>query len=126
MNIPILSNIYDSFNTVATWLKDQGKYWWGVFLGVVLVPINWACDQVLAIQGWLLEKLEHLSETAADMVAQLHVGAMWGAAGPWLAKANALVPIDFAVSVTLICMAVWVVCTIIRIVIHFIPVPTSG
>jgi hypothetical protein len=126
MKIPILSDILDALNKGWTWVKNTAGYWWGVLLGLIVVPINWLCDRVIDCQNWLGGKLDSLTSMVQDEIAKLGIGALWGAAGPYLAKANAIVPIDFAVSCLLLCMVVWVVCTIIRVVIHFIPIPTAG
>jgi hypothetical protein len=126
MRIPILSDILDAIVRFATWVRNSIGYWWGVLIGLVLVPINWVCDRILDVIAYLDSRLDWVLDKIVEAVSNLNIAQLWGSAGPYLAKANAVVPLDFAITCCLLMLVIWVVCLVVRIVIHFLPIPTSG
>lgn len=120
MKIPFLSDILDAIQRAARWLASSFKWWYGLILSFILIPVEWVLDWLHSLLDLVIEYWGSL-----DMVIQnseiFSISGYWANAAPYLAKANAIVPINFIVGICAILGVLWVICAVVRLVITLIP-----
>lgn len=120
MKIPLLSDILDSIQRTAKWFGQTFKWWYGLVLSFVLTPIEWLLKWLNGLLDTALKYWESLNALIVSTEI-FNISSYWAAAGPFLAKANALVPINFIVGIAVVLAILWVICQAIRLIIRLIP-----
>jgi hypothetical protein len=112
--IPGVADLKAAVENFWAWTKNTFSAVWACVIAAILVPLNWV---VQTFDSWVATA-RSLWAQANDQLSALGVfdiGTKWGQFGAYMDRANALMPVNLAVSLFMSLLVLWAICQIVRI-----------